>query len=92
MKRHYFKITWFFIKIWLELQFCSEIGFAVEIAEDRNGATELVKGDKIDLDYRMKEIHSKNADDRDRNHEHVVRHFEQIKKIECNKIKYIIRI
>lgn len=60
MGKHYFKISWLFIRIWLLFQLCPRNGFAVEVPKDDDAVIQSKKCDEPDLNSRVAKLEAKN--------------------------------
>jgi len=58
MGKHYFEISWLFIRIWLLFQLCPRNGFAVEVDDD--AVIQSKKCDEPDLNSRVAKLEAKN--------------------------------
>ena len=59
MGKHYFKICWFFLRIWLLLQLYPRNGFAMEVPKDNDAVIESNKCDGTDLNSRLTKLEAK---------------------------------
>jgi len=59
MGKHYFKISWFFLRIWLLFQLCPQNGFGEEVHKDNDAVIESKTSDGTDLNSRVAKLEAK---------------------------------
>ena len=59
MGKHYFKISWFFLRIWLLFQLYPRNGFAMKLPKDNGAVIESKTSDGTDLNSRLTKLEAK---------------------------------